>query len=158
MPVVAMADLSFDVMAVYYLAVAMPHFMLNRVSAWITVIITLERCLCIIFPLQVMKIIQTRGQYTLLSHHQYCSLCLYLSAPPLSVSRMSDLQGSADQSIEINLYSSVSFTCCLYKILRRITFNSTSLPPVKQFLLTCSFFNQKSTSSRWGNFKKRIEM
>lgn len=53
MPVVNLADLPFDALGTNYLVIAMPHFTFNRVSAWITVMITLERCLCIIAPLQV---------------------------------------------------------------------------------------------------------
>lgn len=54
-PAVAAADVPFDVPGVAYLIGALPHLSFSRITSWITAIITLERCLCIILPLKVKK-------------------------------------------------------------------------------------------------------
>lgn len=52
-PAVTAADLPFDSMEVSYLVVGTPHVSFSRVTSWITALIALERCLCVIAPLKV---------------------------------------------------------------------------------------------------------
>lgn len=52
-PAFITADLPFDVLEVLYLTAGMGHLTFTRVSSWITAIVTLERCLCVIAPLQM---------------------------------------------------------------------------------------------------------
>lgn len=51
-PAVNTADLSFEVIGIYYLTAGIPHLTTTRVASWMTAIITLERALCVIAPLQ----------------------------------------------------------------------------------------------------------
>lgn len=52
-PAVAAADPPFDVLETAYVTAGLTHVTFTRLSSWVTALITLERCLCIIAPLQV---------------------------------------------------------------------------------------------------------
>lgn len=47
------AGLPFEPIEFQHLTSGMPHATFTRITAWITALITLERCLCIAAPLQV---------------------------------------------------------------------------------------------------------
>lgn len=52
-PSITEADLAVEFLEVAYLAASMPIYVFSRVTNWITAVITLERCLCIMAPLKV---------------------------------------------------------------------------------------------------------
>lgn len=55
-PAVIISDLPGQNMEVSYLIFIIPHLTFTRVSSWITAVIALERCLCIIAPLKVTSV------------------------------------------------------------------------------------------------------
>ncbi|BFZ17427.1 hypothetical protein BsWGS_20466 [Bradybaena similaris] len=55
-PEVSNADLPFNAMDVLYLTGGYAHACFNRVTSFVTAFVTLERCLCITFPLHIKTI------------------------------------------------------------------------------------------------------
>lgn len=59
-PLVAKTDVPWIPLEFQYLTGSWPHITCGRITSYITVYITAERCLCIIFPLKVKQIITPR--------------------------------------------------------------------------------------------------
>ncbi|CAG5131199.1 unnamed protein product, partial [Candidula unifasciata] len=51
-PALSEVDLPFDVREVSFPVASMPHVICTRITSWITAIITIERCLCVLVPLK----------------------------------------------------------------------------------------------------------
>lgn len=60
-PWFASADIHMVPYEIQYLTGSLPHVCFVRISGWITVYITAERCLCITFPLKIKQLVTRRS-------------------------------------------------------------------------------------------------
>lgn len=77
-PLFINSDIDMMATEILYLGAGMPHICFARITGWITVFVTAERCLCIVIPLKIKQIVTPKRTTAIILAIYICITATFL--------------------------------------------------------------------------------